>query len=97
MTIVFPFGGVAFHEAGCVSAFLSATETVRKQAAQLILVCLFILFGPMSVVTTPSLVLLLVFVSWSGLTFCERVLLAFRCEPVRHMQPACVFGTVRNG
>ena len=35
MTIVFPFGGVAFHEAGCGSASLSATETVRPQAAQL--------------------------------------------------------------
>ena len=35
MTVVFPFDGVAFHEAGCGSAFLSATETVRTQAAQL--------------------------------------------------------------
>ena len=35
MTIVFPFGGVVFHEAGCGSAFLSATENVRTQAAQL--------------------------------------------------------------
>ena len=32
---MFPFDGVAFHEAGCGSAFLSATETVRTQAAQL--------------------------------------------------------------
>ena len=38
MIVVFPFDGVAFHEAGCGSASLSATETVRKQAAQLILV-----------------------------------------------------------
>ena len=35
MTVVFPFDGVAFHEAGCGSASLSATETVRTQAAQL--------------------------------------------------------------
>ena len=35
MTIVFPSGGGAFHEAGCGSAFLSATENVRTQAAQL--------------------------------------------------------------
>ena len=34
-TIVFPYGGVAFHEAGCGSAFLYATESVRTQAAQL--------------------------------------------------------------
>ena len=38
MTVVFPFGGVAVHEAGCGSAFLSATENVRTQAAQLTLV-----------------------------------------------------------
>ena len=35
MTVVFPFDGVAFHEVGCGSAFLSATENVRTQAAQL--------------------------------------------------------------
>ena len=35
MTVVFPFDGVAVHEAGCGSAFVSATETVRTQAAQL--------------------------------------------------------------
>ena len=35
MIVVFPFGGVAFHEAGCGSAFLSAKESVRTQAAQL--------------------------------------------------------------
>ena len=38
MTTVFPFGGVAFHEAGCGPAFLSATEDVRTQVAQLTLV-----------------------------------------------------------
>ena len=38
MTIVFLFGGVAFYKAGCGSAFLSATEKVRTQAAQLTLV-----------------------------------------------------------
>ena len=116
MMIVFPFGGVFFHEAGCGSAFLSATETLRTQAAQLILVCLFIFFGPMSVVTTPSSVLvrnciclqsilrssdvrsqqffwtlLLVFVSWFGLTLCDRILFAFRCEPVCRTRPcACL-------
>ena len=57
MMIVFRFGGVFFHEAGCGSAFLSATDDVRTQAAKLTLVCFFILFGSMSVVTTPSLVL----------------------------------------
>ena len=35
LTVVFPFDGVAFHEAGCGSAFLSATQTLRTQAAQL--------------------------------------------------------------
>ena len=50
MTIVFPFGGVVFHEAGCGSAFLSATENVRTQAAQLISVAYS---SSMSVVTTP--------------------------------------------
>ena len=35
MTVVFPFDGVAFHEVGCGSAFLSATENVGTQAAQL--------------------------------------------------------------
>ena len=52
MMIVFPFGGVAFYEAGCGSASLSATETLRTQAAQLTVVAY-----SMSVVTTPSLVL----------------------------------------
>ena len=58
MTTVFPFGGVAFHEAGCGPAFLSATEDVRTQVATADIGCLFILFCSMSVVTTPSLVLL---------------------------------------
>ena len=35
MIVVFPFDGVAFHGAGCGSAFLSATESVRTQAAKL--------------------------------------------------------------
>ena len=38
MMIVCPFSGVAFHRAGCGSAFLCATENVRAQAAQLTLV-----------------------------------------------------------
>ena len=46
MTIVFPFGGVAFHEAGCGSAFLSATKNVRTQAAQLISVAYSSLSAP---------------------------------------------------
>ena len=49
MTIVLPFGGVAFHEAGCGSAFLAATEIVRTQATTTDIGCLFVLFDSMSV------------------------------------------------
>ena len=35
MIVVFPFGGVAVHAAGCGPASLSATENVRTQAVQL--------------------------------------------------------------
>ena len=35
--------------------------------------------------------LLLVFVSWFGLTSCERILFAFRCEPVCRTRPRACF------
>ena len=109
MTVVFPFDGVAFHEAGCGSALSFCHGKCANTGCTADIGCLFILVGSMSVVQrrhwcwceTESVckvfsevqtcdhseqavlwTLLLVFVSWFGLTLCERIIFAFRCEPV---------------